>query len=149
MEVDDIYREAIYQAGAPTIAAAPARFSIAFVVATAPIHGSVRLAAFSAERFADPGIHALMARIHLHIDPWLDVAFPGQRAAQVTFEIIDGRRAAHLQPTRKDDPDQPLTDAAVTDKFLELVAPILGDVRTNTLLQRLWRLDGCRDIADL
>ncbi|WP_422648556.1 hypothetical protein OJJOAM_000131 [Cupriavidus sp. H18C1] len=147
--VDDIaavrigtYRPALDVAGNPDPrTAAEARFSVPFVVASALIHGSVRLAAFSAERLADPAIRALMSRIELSVDGQLDAAFPGQRAARVTVRLRDGRELTHLQPNRKGDPEEPLSDADLDDKFVELVEPVLGPARTRTLLRQLWSLD--------
>ena len=129
--------------------AAEARFSIPFVVATALIHGSVRLSAFTPGRLADADIRALMARIRLAVDPALDARFPGQRAARVRFTATDGRQGETLQPTRKGDPEQPLTDAELSDKFMELAAPVLGEARAGTLLARLWALDACERVDEL
>jgi 2-methylcitrate dehydratase PrpD len=120
---------------------AEARFSTKFVVATALLYGSVRLSAFEPDRLADPKIRALMARIELTIDPELDATFPGQRAARVTIATHDGRSGQYLQPTRKGDPEQPLSDAELDDKFLELATPVLGADQSKALLSRLWRLD--------
>lgn len=136
------YRPALDVAGNATPrTAAEARFSIPFVVATALMHGSVRLSAFTAERLADPVLRALMARIELVVDPSLDGRFPGQRAARVSFVLADGRSASYLQPTRKGDPEQPLTDEELSSKFMELALPVIGEPRAGALLQDLWTLD--------
>lgn len=136
------YRPALEVAGNPDPrTAAEARFSVPFVVASALVHGSVRLAAFAPERLADPAIRALMARIELQVDPQLDAAFPGQRAARVVVRTRDGREFDYLQPNRKGDPEEPLSDKDLDDKFLELVAPVLGTPAARALLQRLWTLD--------
>jgi 2-methylcitrate dehydratase PrpD len=111
------------------------------VIATALVHGSVRLAAFEPARLADPGTRALMQRIDLEVEPQLDAAFPGQRAARVEIVTRDGRCERHLQPARKGDPELPLSDRELEDKHLELCTPVLGDRRARTLLARLWRLD--------
>jgi 2-methylcitrate dehydratase PrpD len=129
--------------------AAEARFSIPFVVATALIYGSVRLSAFTPERLADADIRALMARIRLTVDPALDARFPGQRAARVRFSTTDGRQADYLQPTRKGDPEQPLTDTELSDKFMELATPVVGDARARNLLGSIWSLDTCAHLLDL
>src|SRR3954467_13370234 len=62
---------------------AEGRFSLRYVVATALAHGSVRLAAFEPARLADSTTRSLMKKISVGIDPELDAAFPGQRAARV------------------------------------------------------------------
>ena len=62
-------------------------------------------------------------------------------AARVAIEARDGRRGEHLQPTRKGDPDAPLTDAELEHKYLELASPVLGEERARKLLARLWKLE--------
>ena len=144
------YGPALAVAGNPDPrTAAEARFSIPFVVATALIHGSVRLSAFTPERLADADIRALMARIRLAVDPELDARFPGQRAARVGFATADGRQGKYLQPTRKGDPEQPLSDAELSDKFMELAAPVVGKARARALLGHLWALDAREHLLDL
>ena len=118
-------------------------------MATALTHGNVRLAAFEPPRMADAATRELMTRIEMTIDPELDAAFPKQRAARVTIETKDGRRMEHLQPTRKGDPDMPLTDADLEDKYLELATPVVGDVRARALLAQLWALEKQRDLGAL
>ena len=121
--------------------AAEARFSIKYVVAHALRHGSVRLAAFEAAPLADPETRALMGRIEAAVDPELDAAFPGQRAARVAIETRDGRSHALLQPARKGDPELPLDDGELEAKYLELAAPVIGAAPARALLARLWRLE--------
>ena len=118
-----------------------AKFSIQYTVAHALVHGSVRLDAFVPERLGDPDVRALMQRIECVADAGLSKAFPRQRAAQVEIELADGRRLTHFQPTRKGDPEMPLTDGELNDKFLELATPVLGDAKARALLNRLWKLE--------
>ena len=118
-----------------------AKFSLPYVVAHSLIHGSVRLNAFGPDRLNDPQLRALMAKVELSADPEFSRAFPRQRAARVEIETTDGRKFSHVQETRKGDPELPLTDAELNDKFLELVAPVLGDAGAHALLNDLWALE--------
>jgi 2-methylcitrate dehydratase PrpD len=120
--------------------AAEGRFSLKYVVATALTHGSVRLAAFTPPRMQDRATRGVMQKISLKIDPQLDAAFPGQRAARVAIQAR-GRREEHLQPTRIGDPDAPLSDAQLEEKYLELAVPVLGEAKAKNQLERLWALD--------
>ncbi len=121
--------------------AAEARFSLKYAVASALVHGSVRLAAFEPKRLEDPITRELMRRIDVTVDPELDAAFPAQRAARIAIETRDGRRGEYLQPTRKGDPEAPLSDSELEQKYLELASPVLGEKRARELLARLWRLE--------
>ena len=120
---------------------AEGRFSLKYVVATALTHGSVRLAAFESPRLEDAQTKALMGKISVSIDPELDATFPRQRAARVVIEARGGEREEFLQPTRKGDPDMPLTDREVDEKYMELVTPVLGAAKAKDLVARLWKLE--------
>ncbi|MCJ2116748.1 MmgE/PrpD family protein [Methylobacterium sp. J-001] len=117
------------------------RFSTPFTVASAVVHGSVRLDAVSPERLADPRVQALMRRVAMVVDPECEAAFPGRRSAVVTITLTDGRRLTQRQPTRKGDPDAPLTDDELADKFRELAAPAVGAAAAADLLATLRTLD--------
>lgn len=140
-------RIATYQAGLDIIDnAAPegdyqAKFSLQYVVAHALVHGSVRLNAFRPERLGDGEVRALMQKIECVADTELSKGYPTQRAAQVEIEMNDGRNYAHFQPTRKGDPEMPLTDAELNDKFMELAVPVIGESPAHALLAQLWALD--------
>ena len=118
-----------------------AKFSLPYVVAHALVYGPVRLDAYGPEKLGNPAIRELMKKIELSADPELSKAFPGQRAAKVEIELNDGRRLSHFQETRKGDPEMPLSDADVNDKFLELAAPVVGDAAARALLENLWALE--------
>jgi len=142
------YRPALDVAGIENPAtAAEARFSLKYVIATALVHGSVRLAAFDPARLRDPATRALMARIETAVDPELDAVFPGQRAARLILSTREGRSESLLQPTRKGDPDAPLSDAELEDKFHELAGAVLGAARARDLLAQLWALDRAPDLG--
>ena len=120
---------------------AEARFSLKYVVATALTHGDVRFAAFEPARIQNAETRDLMHSIDLAIDPELDAAFPNQRAARVTITTRDGRSETYLQPTRIGDPEAPLSDRQLEEKFVECAGSVLGRERTRKLLDRLWRLE--------
>jgi 2-methylcitrate dehydratase PrpD len=117
------------------------KFSLRYVVATALVRGSVRLDAFGPDRLADPVVHNLMGRIALEIDPALDAQFPNRRAAVVEIETAEGERLRHLQPTRKGDPEAPLSDGELEAKFFELASPVIGERRATALRDEIAALD--------
>ena len=124
-----------------------AKFSLQYTVAHALVHGSVRLNAFLPDRLHDPEVRTLMQKIECVADPELSKGYPNQRAAQVEIETADGRKFAHFQPTRKGDPEMPLTDEELNDKFLELATPVLGDPKSRALLAELWATEKLANVS--
>jgi len=118
-----------------------AKFSLQYVIAHALVHGSVRLVAFAPERLLDPNVRAVLAKVEVIADPILSKGYPNQRAAQIEVELNDGKIHQHFQPFRKGDPEMPLTDDEVNDKFLELAMPVIGDPAAPELLAALWVLE--------
>lgn len=144
------YSPALAVAGNPSPrTAAEARFSIPYVVATALNFGSVRLAAFDDSHLHHPATRALMDKITLEVHPELDQQFPGQRAAHVTIRMQDGHMYEFLQPTRKGDPDMPLSDDDLQSKLEELAAPTLGKEKLQATAKRLWSLERESDLLFL
>ena len=117
-----------------------ARFSLHYMVASALVHGSVRLSAFEPDRLNDPATRSLMQRISKSLNAEVDAAFPARRAARVTITLRDGRVLTHLQPDRKGDPELPLSDADLEGKLIELAGPVIGEAQARALLARVWAL---------
>jgi 2-methylcitrate dehydratase PrpD len=114
------------------------RFSTQFTVATMLLHGGVRLAAFEPARLSDPAIRALMPRVTVALDAECAAAFPSKRSAKVEIKLKDGRVLNRHQHTRKGDPDAPLSDQDLSDKFLELTSDAIGAAQAKAVLAQLW-----------
>ena len=115
------------------------RFSAQYCMGALLELGGVRLAAFAPGQLANPAIRDIMPRVSVSLDPALAQAYPRQRAANLTVTLRDNRTLRHHQPTRKGDPDMPLSDAELSEKFLELAAPVLGAAPAQERLRRLWQ----------
>jgi 2-methylcitrate dehydratase PrpD len=126
-----------------------AKFSTQYCVAAALLTGSVRLQAFTEPALADPAVRSLMRKVTLASAPDLDAAFPGQRAARLTAQLSSGQQLRADRSTRKGDPDDPLTDDELRDKFSELVGARIGSQASRELLDALWRLPSLADVREL
>lgn len=117
------------------------RFSMQYCAAALLHLGGVRLAAFEPAQLADPAIRATMAKVTVSLDPELADAYPARRAARVRVTLRDGSVLEHLQPTRKGDPEMPLSDADLSAKFHELAGPAIGAGAAARLEEALLRGD--------
>lgn len=144
------YRAAVEVAGIrEPMSAFECKFSIPYVVAHAAKYGAVRIAAFEDARMQDAEIRALMGRISLIADEELSARFPNMRAARVEVKLRDGQVHEHFQPYRVGDPEEPLSDAQISDKFIELSVPVIGEARAHSLLASLWSVDQLHDVREL
>lgn len=125
---------------------ASAKFCLPFIVASALTHGSIRLDAYTPERLQDPTVLALMPNITVELDDAVDARFPSQRSANVLIALKNGTQLQQFQPHRVGDPDLPLTDVQLDNKFIELTNNVLTKDQAETLLGNLWALDTKHDL---
>ena len=99
-----------------------AKFSVHYCVARALADGALRPADFDDEVIREPALRDLMLRTTARLDPELNARAPQQLPARVRLLLKDGRRLEHLVLSAKGDPEAPLTEAELTDKFMSLSA---------------------------
>ncbi len=126
-----------------------AKFSLPYCAAVALRDGRVRMEAFSAAHLADQGLRDLIEKVDVSVDADIDAEFPKRRAAKVTIETTGGETFEHYSPTRKGDPDNPLSDGELAEKFLEITNPVLGEDGAAALLDALWKVDESKDLTSL
>lgn len=126
-----------------------AKFSIPYCVAAAFVTGSAQLATFEEPTLSRPDLRDLASRVEVRVDPALDARFPGMRAARLILQLRDGNTRIVERLTRKGDPDDPLSDEELSEKFQAVVGPLLGSARAERLETTLWRLAELDDVTKL
>lgn len=118
-----------------------AKFSLPYVAAVAAIDGRVGISAFADTRLQDEDVRKLMDKVEVVVGDDAEAAFPAQRSASVVIEMIDGEQLTHHAPTRRGDPDNPLSDQDIENKFHELVGPILNFEQRQLMIANIWSLE--------
>ena len=126
-----------------------ARFSLQYCVSALLHTGRLRLAAFSPDTLSRSDIRAFMPSVSVSEDPKIAAAYPGKRMARIAVTLKDGRVLERFQRTRKGDPDNPLTDAELFDKFNELAAEALTPERAQALKTMIMHQDKLPGSVDL
>jgi len=124
-----------------------AKFSLPFCVASALRFGRVGLQEFTAARIKDTENLELMLRIKVEADPDLTRAYPVKWPARVEILYADGSRAEGASDYPKGDPENPLTDGELRQKFRELTAGVLDDRQAGLLIDRAMDLDKISDVS--
>lgn len=114
-----------------------AKFSLTYTVSARIVLGRVRECAFLENALSNPQISALEDKVELSIDPECAAKFPLHRSAKVEIEMKDGTVYHHHQHTRHGDPDDPLSDQELLDKFTELAEPRVGLEVTQSLSREI------------
>lgn len=124
------------------------RFSIPYTVAHALVHGSVRLDAFDEPARTESVVRGLMSKTQICIDDRYTALFPEARYALIEIGLANGRVLRREQTTCKGTPEDPLSDSELSDKFMELTAPSLGQSAGRDLLADLWKLDSLAEFPE-
>lgn len=115
------------------VTAQEARFSLQYCLAAQMVLGSVRLGAFEDATLGRADIRALMDHISVVEDASISAGYPRLRQARLSVRLRDGRILEHFQRTRRGDPEDPLDDAALIEKFEELAGEVLDRAETERL----------------
>jgi len=120
-----------------------AQMSVAYALAWIILRGRLTLDEFTADALRDPGVRALMGKIHLEVDP----AAHGERQT-VEVETTDGRRVSSRVEIPRGHWDDPLSDGDLRDKFLALAGAALGS-RARTAAELVERIESPGALSEL
>ncbi len=124
------------------------RFSIPFVLATRLVAGHTWTEAFSEAAVADPETRAFAARVAVREAPALTARLPRERVCRLALRLRDGAaREAEVVGT-PGDPDRPLPEEALREKFRRCAEPALGP-RWGAAWRAARRPDGLADLSAL
>jgi 2-methylcitrate dehydratase PrpD len=120
-----------------------------YILAIALLEGTVSFAdSHSHERMQDPRVRAVKSRIQLVADPALMIP-DAPRSGRVEVTLRDGRTVSHFTRHPPGTKENPLDADGVNAKARSLMAPVLGDRRTEALIERLHALDEVGDVREL
>lgn len=119
--------------------------NIEHLLAVALLDGGLTFrSAHDAARMRNGKVIDLKKRIELVPSPELTAAHPPR---QGIIEIVtrDGRRLRHHTRAAKGSVDNPMTRAEVAEKAMDLMAPIIGKRRTESLIDIIWNIEKVAD----
>jgi 2-methylcitrate dehydratase PrpD len=134
--------------------------NIQYVLALAAHQGAVRPEHFTAEWTTNRQILDLAARVHVRGDDMLQSRFPAKKGAILTVRTADHTLTREC-PMPVGNPDIPLSQAEIRDKFCGLAGTVLPSSRVTALwallaqlgaatpMPQLFRLAGAFDGAEL
>lgn len=118
-----------------------AQMSIPYAVAAALVYDQVDLMAFGSQARANPEMARLASSVSVEVSEAIQAVYPAKRSASVTLELRDGRCLTHLQPQPYGEPDNPMDDQALTQKFHAICDPVIGHARAEAIARACWCLD--------
>jgi 2-methylcitrate dehydratase PrpD len=126
-----------------------AKFSLPFCVATALKFGHVNLLDFNEKRLEDPDLLWLMERINIISDPELSQNYPRKWPARVEVITKDDKSLEGTNEYPKGDPENPLEESDVVEKFRSLTRNVLSTSFAERTVKLVMNLEDVDDVTEI
>ena len=127
---------------------ASAQLSFPYLMGLAARYRGIKFEHFDETTRRDPGFAAFAKKLNVTAPAEIDQLYPRLRPARVTVTTAHGtftRQADEALGSRL----VPLDDKGLTEKFLGLVAPVLGEKSAKDLSARLWVVEEIDNVTAL
>lgn len=124
-----------------------AKFSLPFFIATVLVRGRFTLDELAPECLNDPEILALCDKISYVPDE--TSRFPSYYSGALEVRTHDGRTLEACEPINRGSHTRPLTDAEISEKFMDNAARAIEATRAKCILDCIMALDEASDLSEL
>ena len=123
--------------------------SFPYCVAAALLDGTVTWRSFDAKRLGDARLLELMDKTRVVQAPDFIGRYPDAMPTRLTVRTDAGKDYTHQVDVPLGHPRNPMSDREVEDKFRSLAARQLSAARIQRIIDAVWTLDRCSDVAAL
>lgn len=146
--VVETFHEATRLSTAYPESAEAAQFSLPFLVASMIVHGRIDVQTVTAG-FQDTAVLALAEKVELTVSQSLSNMAPARRGARLIAILADGNVVETSPVEARGEPERPLSDGDLINKFLALAEPQVGKLRALTIAEMASRLERLPDMRQL
>jgi 2-methylcitrate dehydratase PrpD len=120
------------------------KFSVYYAAAVAMIEGAAGEKQFSDALVRNPAIIALRDRVTTVVDPSV-----GEEQVKIAITLKDGRRLEKSIEKVIGSVGNPMSDAALEAKFLDLTAGVLPEAQARKLMELCWNAEKLASAAEI
>mgnify|MGYP001074945098 CR=1 FL=1 len=125
-----------------------AQYSIPFAIGSALVDGEVGPKQIAENRLGDPLILQNADKVTLVRDPEVDALLPDHFAARIEVETTDSRKFQVFKRYPRGEPENPLSEKELTEKFNKLVSDVVGAVIADELRMILEKLENLNNMDE-
>ncbi|MFC1965103.1 MmgE/PrpD family protein, partial [Chloroflexota bacterium] len=126
-----------------------ARFNIPFAISLALVFGTASVDRFTDDNLKNERIQKLMGRIIVEHDAELDKEYPAKRGTIVEVSTRDGQTFSHRLDFAKGEPESPLSQSEIVNKFKYLTSGVISTQASATIIHLVNRLEALDDACEL
>jgi 2-methylcitrate dehydratase PrpD len=121
-----------------------AQFSLPYGIACCLTRGRFGLAEIEQPSYSNAALIALAHKVDYEVDP--DSGFPKFRSGEVIVVLKDGRKLSKRESIL---PDEPATDEAILEKFVDTASSVMSAARARHLRAAVLDLERLEDVGTL
>ncbi len=114
-----------------------AQYSLPYSTAAAIVHGALSPEQIDNSALQDAEVMRLSASMVLTENDEFNAQFPAKRFAKVTIVTVDNQRLESKPTEARGDPEVPLSNREIVDKFYAYIEPVIGRQRTLAIEQSI------------
>jgi 2-methylcitrate dehydratase PrpD len=126
-----------------------AQYSIPFAIGAALVDGEAGPEQIVESRLGDRLILLNADKVALIKDAEVEALLPAHFAAKGAVETTDGRKFQTMKLYPKGEPENPMSEVELTEKFNRLVSGVVGSKRADDLAKTIEKLEALDDIGQL
>ena len=126
-----------------------AQFSLPYGIAVAVIRKKAFVDEYSEQSIKDPEILALIPKVKWAVAAEDDKNYPDRYSATVTIKTRDGKKYKSRIEYPKGDPENPVYQDELEEKFKNLAAKALSENKIEALISQIWDLENLKSIRNL
>jgi 2-methylcitrate dehydratase len=123
--------------------------SFPYCVAAALLDGTITWRSFGEKRLGDARLRELMQKVRVVQAPDFIGRYPEAMPTRVTVRTVAGKEYTRQVDVPLGHPRNAMSDREVEDKFRSLAARQLNAARVQRIIDAVWTLDRCSDVAAL
>lgn len=123
--------------------------SLPYIFARALVDGTINVRTFDEDRYLDPTLRPIMAKIRVREDDEISKLVPETVINRITAKDNSGRTETIEIVNPRGHMKNLMDDNDTNTKFLSLAEPVLGASRAADVLEKLWAIDQSADVASL
>ena len=112
-----------------------ARLSIQYGIASILVRGKAGLQEYTEEAIKDPKVHEIAKKITIEIDPEIQKLYPNPRSMIVQIKDKKGNIYSSRVDYPKGDPENPMTDDELIDKFIDVTEGVISKGRQAEIIE--------------
>lgn len=126
-----------------------AKYSAPYTIALALALGRNERPQYTMELIQDPSLLELASRVEVLPDEELEALYNDKWASIVEVTMKDGRVLTARRDLPKGEPEHPLSDSELKEKFLSLATDCVSAERAEAIWEAIFQLDEASDVSTL